>query len=165
MTIKLKVPVHATTALEELHAQGLTVVREADLNTPKLPEDITELEDEELMRLFTELISYIDFLSTQVALAQIDERESERYLNQVEAEVTASLPVAKGDKVSVIKAQAAADPAVVEAAEAYSGAYSYRKIIESMLDNYERDAMLVSRELTRRTAGDTYKSRSRKFIT
>lgn len=165
MSIKLKVPAHAVNALEELKSQGLSITQEADLDTPRLPDDITELEDEELMRLFTKLIAYIDFLSTQVALAQIDERESERHLNLVEAEVTASLPVAKGDKVSVIKAQAAADPSVVEAAESYSSAYSYRKIIESMLDNYERDAMLVSRELTRRTAGDTYKSRSRKFTT
>jgi hypothetical protein len=164
MSIKLKVPAHASEALEELQSQGLVITREVDLDTPKLPEDITELDDEDLMRLFTKLIAYIDFLSTQAALAQIDERESERCLNQVEAEVTANLPVAKGDKVSVIKAQAAADPSVVEAAELYSSAYSYRKIIESMLDNYERDAMLVSRELTRRTAGDTYKSRSRKFV-
>jgi len=164
MTIKLKVPAHAANALEELKAQGLDVSHEVDLDKPTLPEDITELDDEDLMRLFTKLIAYIDFLSTQSSLAQIDERESERCLNQIEAEVTANLPVAKGDKVSVIKAQAAAAPEVVEAAEAYSSAYSYRKIIESMLDNYERDAMLVSRELTRRTAGDTYKSRSRKFV-
>ena len=137
--INLRVPTYAADALEALETQGFAVKKSADLDYPQLPEDITELEDEELMYLFTKLTAYLDFIGTQVALAQIDERESERALSLVEAQVTASLPVAKGDKVSVIKAQAAADPAVVEAAEAYSSAYSYRKIIEAMQSNYERD--------------------------
>lgn len=162
MNYHLRVSDLAAQALSELADQGIVVGRSIDISAPQLPPDITEIDDEELMLLFTELTSYLDFISFQVSLAQIDERDAERKLDIAMATAMANQPKALA---AVIKAAALADPAVVSLSEDHSVKYNYRKIIEVMAGNLERDMNLVSRELTRRTAGANFNTRSRKFVT
>jgi hypothetical protein len=59
----------------------------------------------------------------------------------------------KGDKVTLIKAQISIDEEILRLVEVFEERYARRKILEMMLNNQERDITLVSREITRRTAG------------
>lgn len=161
MSYHLRVSELAERAIEELANQGIIVGRSIDMTAPQLPPDITELDDEALMLLFTELTSYLDFISFQVSLAQIDEREAERRLDIATATATAQQPKALA---AVIKAAALADSTVIELSNDHSVKYNYRKLIEAMANNLERDMHLVSRELTRRTSGGNAMVRSRKFV-
>jgi hypothetical protein len=150
--------------LNELDRQGLGIKREADLSQPQLPEDITSIDDEALMLLYTGFSAYTDFINTQLSCAIIDERETERLIDVTTARKTLELSTGKAsDKVTIIRAQIAADEEMIAMENKLLARYAYRKMLETMSTNCERSTSVCSRELTRRTAGDNFKTRTRRF--
>lgn len=130
---------------------------------PRLPKDITSLHDEALMDLFVEVTSWVDYTSVQVACAQVDEKAAERKLSQVEAVAMVDASVGK-TSVSAAKAKKDSDPRVQEATSEYEELHAYRKLIEVLSNNLDRDAALISRELTRRTSTPTPTRRAGKYL-
>lgn len=120
-----------------------------------LPPDITLLSGEQLAEMFTILTGWADYTASQLAEAQLSERAAQRTLelkiNRLTVEKMGN--ATKTDKVTLIRAQIAIDDDVVRLEEAFEERYARRKILEMMLGNQERDITLVSREITRRTAG------------
>jgi hypothetical protein len=57
---------------------------------------------------------------------------------------------ARGERVTLVKAQVSVDDNVVALSQRYEEKYAYRKLMEMLLNNHERDLTLVSREITRR---------------
>ena len=145
-------PGHGDVVLEVLKHQGLQVRTSMKMETPELPIDITEIGDEDLMLLFSKLTAYNNFLSTQFACAMIDERDSERSLDYEEGVAFLQSYAGKTSLASLVKAHVATNPKVVELKEIHSARYNYRKLLEVMVNNVERDTALVSRELTRSTS-------------
>lgn len=142
----------STRALLVLSEQGLSPNAKPDYAIPALPRDLTEVGDEGLMVLYSELTAYADFIGVQVSCAQVDERSLEKELSSLE-----NIKMLKSDgksenRVTFARAQVAIDPEVVAIKEQLDEAHAYRKLIESLAANLERDANLVSRELTRRTS-------------
>jgi hypothetical protein len=138
----------------------LDTLVEKGMNIPKpsyelvtLPPDITALSSEQLAEMFTVLTGWADYTASQLAQAQIAERTAQRLLdlkiNRLIVEKMGS--ATKVDKVTLIRAQIAVDDAVVKLEEELEEQYAYRKMVEMMLTNQERDITLVSREITRRT--------------
>ena len=137
------------------------VVQKAiDLPKPKydqavLPPDITELSSEQLAEMFTILTGWADYMASQLVQAQLAERNAQvrldRATNRLMIEKMGA--ATKADKVTLIKAQIANDPDVLDLEDAYEEKYAYRKLLEMMLNNQERDITLVSREITRRSQG------------
>jgi hypothetical protein len=66
--------------------------------------------------------------------------------------------------VSAIKAKVMADPNVSKLAQAHTEANAYRKGMEMMHANVERDCSFISRDLTRRTSS-SFTNRASKFTT
>jgi hypothetical protein len=150
--------------LNELDRQGLGIRREAELSQPQLPSDITSIDDEALMLLYTGFSAYADFINTQLSCAIVDERETERMIDVTTARKTLELSTGKAsDKVTIIRAQIAADDEMVAMENKLLARYAYRKMLETMSTNCERSTSVCSRELTRRTAGDNFKTRTRRF--
>lgn len=150
--------------LDTLANQGLGLSREVDLNQPQLPEDITAIDERELMNLYTQFSAYTDFINTQLSCAIIDEKETERLIDVLTATKTVQMSTGKAsDKVTIIKAQISCDPEMINLENQYLARYAYRKMMETISNNCERSTAVCSRELTRRTAGDNYRSRSSKF--
>lgn len=146
----------AAEAANYLSDQGFTFPQKPnEEGIPLLPADITEVDDNELMNLFTEFTSWCDYANTQFSLAKIGEREAEKSMSRLEAAGMATRGLAKGERVTAAKAVVAASPDVLKAAEKVDRAYAYRVLAESIYTNLERDIALVSRELTRRTASST----------
>ena len=58
---------------------------------------------------------------------------------------------ARGERVTAVKAEIAVDETVVALDNDYEEKYAYRKLVEMLLSNHERDLSLVSREITRRS--------------
>ena len=142
------------TELDLITQQGL------DLPKPKydqvtLPPDITDLSSEQLAEMFTILTGWADYMASQLVQAQLSERATERDLdlmtNRLLVEKMGS--AAKGDRITLVKAQIYVDERVLDLAEKHEKRYAYRKILEMMLNNQERDITLVSREITRRSNG------------
>lgn len=153
----------ARAAAASLLEQGLNLPEKPEEESiPFIPVDISTVEDGDLMSLFAELTAWCDYANTQLALAKVAEREAEKLQSRTEAKYMAAQGIGKGERVTAVKAQVAAMPEVIRAAQAVDTAYAYRSLTESIYENLERDIALVSRELTRRTAnGNTnYRKRS-----
>lgn len=140
------------------------VQRGVDLPKPsydqvKLPPDITVLSSEQLAEMFTVLTGWADYLSSQLVQAQLAERDAQRKLdfatNKLMIEKAGS--ATKVDKITLIKAQIAVDEKIIGLEDVYEEKYAYRKLLEMMLTNQERDITLVSREITRRSQSNLRK--------
>ena len=145
--------------IDNLQKQGFQISTRMEMVLPEVPNDLTELDDEGLMGLFGELTSYANFLNTQYACAVIDEKTAEQSLDFEESKnYISSYEANKKETVTIMKARMAVDPTIMHLREAMAAKYAYRKLIEVMVNNVERNTVLVSRELTRRTAGgNTFK--------
>lgn len=151
-------------ALTLLAKKGFAIPNKPNFDVPELPSDITELHDEDLMELFVTLTSWTDYLAPQVAVAAIDEREADRTVSIIEANaMVANWKGGSGDRVAIAKANILLDPRVTEAKQDLDEKHAYRKLVETLLQNLERDAALVSRELTRRTSDSGVKQRARRY--
>lgn len=135
-------------AVDQLLSQGFAIPNQPPSH-PSLPADITDLSAEELMTLFSQFTAWADYAHTQLGLAVIEEREAERRVAVAEAKVWSTLPKSS---VSAAKMLVAGDADVVDANEELDNAHAYRRMVAEVAARYERDAALVSRELTRRTS-------------
>lgn len=138
----------------------ISPVMQSGLDLPKpayeqavLPPDITELSSEQLAEMFTILTGWADYMSSQLVQAQLAERDALRKAELAESRllVTKTTGAPKGTTVSLIKAQIDIDPDILDLRDKYEEKYAYRKILEMMLNNQERDITLVSREISRRS--------------
>jgi len=131
-----------------------------------LPPDITDLSSEDLAVMFTTLTGWADYFASQLVQAQLREREAQRALDLAENKllITKMGTASKGSTVSLAKAQIATDPEILKLGDTNEERYAYRKILEMMLSNQERDITLVSREITRRT-NESRMGRRDTFIT
>jgi len=120
---------------------------------PKMPKDISVLDSDELSALFTELTAWSNFVAGQLAAAQVDEHVLNKKKDSLEARLFLDKDTTKvkGERVTLIKAQLAADSRVEDLENQLTHAYAYRKMVEVVANNFERDVALVSREITRRT--------------
>jgi hypothetical protein len=138
----------------------LSPIMQSGLDLPKpaydqavLPPDITELSSEQLAEMFTILTGWADYMASQLVQAQLAERDALRRAELAESRALVTLTTGspKGTTVSLIKAQIDIDPDIQDLRGKYEERYAYRKILEMMLNNQERDITLVSREISRRS--------------
>lgn len=145
-------PIGAET-VETLKEQGFHLPPVPDpKDQPALPDDLSDLDDRSLMDEFALFTAWADYANAQVGLATIAEREAERELEYKSGLFWSDQPRTK--PVTMIKAEAAQEPQVVEAQEAFDKTQAYRRMVGEVAARYERDAMVLSRELTRRTQGE-----------
>ena len=139
-------------ALEKFKDWGLTFYK-PEGEQVRLPSDITAIGSEDLGELFTRLTAWTDYINSQLTLAQLEERaalkkkdftENTMLIKRMGAQV-------KGERVTTVKAEIAVNSEVVTLDNDYEEKYAYRKLVEMLLTNHERDLSLVSREITRRS--------------
>ena len=94
----------------------LSLLPEPKYENAKLPHDITDLSSDQLAEMFTILTAWADFFASKLTKAQIDEKTSEAKLDYEIAKLTVELlgKATKTDKVTLVKAQIAIDPTVVD---------------------------------------------------
>lgn len=138
--------------VQKLESLGLSIEKPT-MEVGHLPADITTLSSEQLGEKFTVLTAWADYAAAQLAVAQIEERAVQRKLEFLENTllVTKLGSATKSERVTLVKAQIATDPELVSLTQEHEEKYAYRKLVEMMLGNYERDIALISRELTRRS--------------
>jgi hypothetical protein len=140
-------------ALEKFAGWGLHFSKPSDKQVV-LPADITDIGSEELGELFTRLTAWTDYIASQLTMAQLEERAALRKKEFTENTMLVRRMGAqvKGERVTAVKAEIAVNEEVVALDNDYEEKYAYRKLVEMLLTNHERDLMLVSREITRRTS-------------
>lgn len=139
-------------AVKKFEGWGLSFNKPND-DQVKIPSDITAVSSEDLGELFTRLTVWTDYINSQLTMAQLEERAA---LKAKEFKENTTLvrrmgSQAKGERVTAIKAEISIDPDIVALDNDYEEKYAYRKLVEMLLTNHERDLQLVSREITRRS--------------
>jgi hypothetical protein len=129
---------------------------------PNVPDDITELDDRELLGLMTEMTRWSEHLGVQLAMAEVDERWVE-----VEMERARALALLAGDAKDVTrtKAKAYESEAYLDAEARYHEAMAYRTLVGVLFNNTERWSSLLSRDLTRRVNRDPRERRVERYNT
>jgi hypothetical protein len=139
-------------ALERFEGWGLHFSKPSEEQV-HLPADITAIHSEELGALFTRLTAWTDYIASQLTMAQLEERAAQKKLDFTENTMLVRRMGAqvKGERITAVKAEISVDDTVVELSDIYEEKYAYRKLVEMLLNNHERDLALVSREITRRS--------------
>jgi hypothetical protein len=139
-------------ALEKFKDWGLTFYK-PEGEQVRLPSDITAIGSEDLGELFTRLTAWTDYINSQLTLAQLEERAALKKKDFTENTMLIKRmgAQAKGERVTTVKAEIAVNPELVTLDNDYEEKYAYRKLVEMLLTNHERDLSLVSREITRRS--------------
>jgi hypothetical protein len=139
-------------AVERFAGWGLTFPKPEDAQVT-LPSDITDISSEELGQLFTRLTSWTDYINSQLTMAQLEERSALKKKEFLENKllITRMGAQTKGERVTTVKAEIAVHQDVIDLDNDYEEKYAYRKLVEMLLTNHERDLSLVSREITRRS--------------
>jgi len=142
----------ASRAVRKVKIDGLELPARPDYTRPQLPSDITAISAEELMELFSEITSWLDYIEVQLAAAQIDEKYEEQQLEEVRAheQVEASRTDSRTD-VTTKKALAFESEDFRAQRDRLHNAFGYRRIVETIYNSLERARFIVSREITRRT--------------
>jgi flagellin-specific chaperone FliS len=111
------------------------------------------LNSEQLGEIFTRLTAWTDYIASQLVHSQLEERAAQKVLEYNENLLLVKRLGAgvKGERVTTVKAEIAVDENIVSLSNQYEEKYAYRKLVEMLLNNHERDLSLVSREITRRS--------------
>ena len=119
---------------------------------PELPSFLDELPDPELMELYGQFMSWGSYAKSELVQAEIIEERAANTCRLTEAKVLISQwgDSGKGDTVTLAKARRDIDPEVVGQQETHLEARAYRKLVESVFERCERNAQVLSRELSRR---------------
>ena len=134
-------------------------------NPPELPSHLDDLDDSDLMDLYSEFMAWVSYLKGQLVQAEIDEDRDMNSCRIVEAQVLIEQWGAdsKGDRVTIAKARRDTDERVVSQQEKYQVARAYRKLVETLFESCERGAQLLSRELSRRIGLHSKEQRAPRF--
>jgi len=126
--------------------------RKPNISQVDMPHDVTLLSSEQLAEKFTALTAWADYIASQLAISQIDERAALRKLDLAENKLLVARmgTAVRGERITLVKAQVSIDDTIVELGQLHEDKYAYRKLVEMMLNNHERDLNLISREITRR---------------
>jgi len=137
-------------AARAVENRGLRLPVEPDGDMPELPQDITELSDDELMRLLVVYGAWTAFAAAVAAGYESDEKDLETALNRERAAASLRRPELR--TVAAQKAAALSDAAVEQLDGEHQFVRASRGFAAVARDNAERSGAVVSRELTRRTA-------------
>lgn len=131
---------------------GIEEVDRPQFGPPKLEANLDALPDQALMALFVQLTRWTDYLQSQTTIEEIRERYADAEVRKLEGlYMTANKPERVSEAVTWVRAQMELDPDVQKAREVLKVVYARRKLKAMLFESAERDAAVVSRELTRRT--------------
>ena len=131
---------------------GIPEPDQPEFGIPKLDENLDGLNDHELMALFVGLTRWTDYLGNQMAIEEIRERYADADVRKLEGLfMTANKPERVSEAVTWVRALMELDPEVQRARDVHKVVYARRKLKSMLFESTERDAAVVSRELTRRT--------------
>jgi hypothetical protein len=133
---------------------------------PVVPRNLGDISEVELMSLYSEFMSWVNYAKAQLVTAEIVE---ERELNAFEYVKACTLieqwgNKVKGELVTIAKAKRDVEDKVQKQQEAYTQARAYRKLVDTVFDRCERGAQVLSRELSRRISLAPKENRAARFI-
>ncbi|MFI9271837.1 hypothetical protein ACIGXM_14120 [Kitasatospora sp. NPDC052896] len=128
---------------------------------PEIPEDITELTDQQLMALFSSYTAWTAYAAHRKATAESALRDAQQQLRYATA--VASVRAVGERTVAGRKAAAQASPEVRELEAEVADTTDVVEALAVVHENTRAKAQLVSRELSRRIAQENHEQRTAKW--
>jgi|APCry1669191860_1035381.scaffolds.fasta_scaffold21895_2 hypothetical protein len=144
-------------AVAKLITQGYGATTTYNDSIPVIPDDLTDIEDQELMRLFQHFVEYNNFLLLQISCARIDEENATKDFDRYEASML--LQAVKGETVARTKAKVISSPEGQALEDELAVRRNYHSLLKSIQDGVTESTKVISRELSRRTANPGFTSR------
>lgn len=158
----------ASSDAEDWLAQlGMELPGSPKTDVPTLPDDLTEISDADLMEVFSEFTEWANYANGRRSALEIDEADAQAQLDIANARAVVSGwddNDGKSDKrVTIAKARREIDTEVQQASERYRKVHAKKKMVTAMCDIFERNAALISRELSRRIGSGDVERRSARW--
>jgi hypothetical protein len=158
----------------ELEKEHLGLPRKPRSDYPELTSDLSDLEDAALIELLVKLTRWADFSGGQLALAEVDERFAESLVAKLKAfglvetysdgeDETGPRGGKVRKNITVARASKELDESFQQARQEHLNAYARRKLLTARHEAFERDAAVVSRELSRRIERDPSQRRTARY--
>lgn len=143
----------STRARRWVNSQGFRLADEPDYEMPRLPADITSVHEEELMVIFSEVISWMDYVEVALTAAKIDAKQAEADLERIQA--LAQVAASSSEKnVTSAKARVYESASFLTQKDEFLLLDGRSKMLETMFNSLDRMKFIISREITRRKYGN-----------
>lgn len=114
------------------------------------------------MQMFTEYVAWQNYAATQFAQAEVAEEGADREVRRIEAMSMVMSDPKPGEVKKTMAARLLEGP-VQHAYDEQMKCYASRKMTQVVLQNCERCAALISRELSRRIGGSGIERRNMRW--
>lgn len=141
-----------------LDLAGLEMPERPEGQRVALPDDLTELDDSSLMKLFGRASAWVEYTGARLSLAEVEEKYADEAIREFEA--IGAIKNSSEKTLSAAKAKVYEDPEYLAAKETQRVAYGYRKLAQSIYESADKRCTLISRELTRRVGRDAREGRN-----
>jgi hypothetical protein len=147
--IELQMSDASKRAIDKLKGQGLTLNEGYTYDPPSLPEDVTSVDDDELMDMYAKYVAYLEFINLQMWCANTDKEEAEEDMTVMKARKKLSMK-ASGVAVALIDAEIEVDPEYRACADGFQELSNYHGLMNIMSGKLSKDISFINREITRR---------------
>jgi hypothetical protein len=147
--IELQMSDASKRAIDKLKGQGLTLNEGYTYDPPSLPEDVTSVDDDELMDMYAKYVAYLEFINLQMWCANTDKEEAEKDMTVMKARKKLSMK-ASGVAVALIDAEIEVDLEYRASADAFQELSNYHGLMNIMSGKLSKDISFINREITRR---------------
>jgi hypothetical protein len=147
--IELQMSDASKRAIDKLKGQGLTLNEGYTYDPPSLPEDVTSVDDDELMDMYAKYVAYLEFINLQMWCANTDKEEAEKDMTVMKARKKLSMK-ASGVAVALIDSEIEVDPEYRACADAFQELSNYHGLMNIMSGKLSKDISFINREITRR---------------
>jgi hypothetical protein len=147
--IELRVAEASSRAIDTLKKQGLAVNEQYVYDAPSIPDDVTDMMEEQVMDLYAKYVAYLEFINLQLWCADVDKSEADKVLVLTKATKRLELKTS-GKAVSMIEAEIEVDPEYRSKLDAFKELSNYHGLIHIISDRLSKDIALINREITRR---------------
>jgi hypothetical protein len=152
-------------ARAELRKKGLRLPPKPTYDMPRLKtkgdDRLADLEGKVLMDLLVMFTRWQDYIDGEYVMAEIDESVLVDALDVAKmSHIAANWTGASADRVRVSNANAAIDANVRQLSQRLIKAKAWRKALGVLVESLDRDAKVVSREITRRDGSRTTERRA-----
>jgi hypothetical protein len=131
-----------------VRTQGFALATEPEGAIPELPADITAPLDKDIMVLFENVRSWLDYVEVAYTAATIDYEQSK--LDEARLLAVEQIRNKSEKNVTTAKAMAFSNPDYVAKKEEVNLHYGRAKMIETVYNSLDRKKFIISREISRR---------------
>lgn len=146
--ITLKVEATSQRVLDYCKTNGINVPTTFDTEAPEVPDDLTDLSDEDVLSLYNLFVEYGNFMAMQTTIAEIELTEKDKHLKFLEAQATAN--AAKGETATKTKALLLQDSEFQAKMDDRDFFAAYTLVLKTLQKNVSEQTWVVKSDLQRR---------------